>query len=65
MHLQENTLFDSLGVKVIQNTAMYSLHHVSYAATMFEVAMSNGFGGYTFTRNVMDGCRHRDRWTMN
>ena len=41
MHLQENTLFE-LGVKVTQNVAQYPLHHVTYAATKFEVAKSNG-----------------------
>ena len=51
MHLQENKLF---GVKFTQNTAKYPLHHVSYAATKFEVATSNGLGGDTFTRIVTD-----------
>ena len=42
MHLQENTLFElDLGVKVTQNVTQYPLHHVTYAATMFEVATSN------------------------
>ena len=27
-----------LGIKVTQNVAQYSLHHVTYAATKFEVA---------------------------
>ena len=54
IHLQENTLFD-LGVKVTQNIAQYPLHHKTYSAAKFEVAMSNGLGGDTFTRNVMDG----------
>ena len=55
MHLQENTLFDlDLGVKVTQNVAQYPLHHVTYAATKFEVARSNGLGGDTFTRNVTE-----------
>ena len=53
MNLQENTLFD-LGVKVTQNVAQYPLNSVTYAATKFEVATSNGLGGDTFTRNVMD-----------
>ena len=38
-----------IGVKVTQNVAQYSLHHVIYAATPFEVATSNGLGGDTFT----------------
>ena len=33
---------------------MYPLHHVTYAATKFEVARSNGLVGDTFTRNVTD-----------
>ena len=45
MHLQENTLYDlNLGVKVTQNVAQYSLHHVTYAPAKFEVA--------AFTRKV-------------
>ena len=56
MHLQEITLFDlDLGVKVKQNVAQYSRHHVTYLGTKFKVAMSNGLGGDAFTRNVMDG----------
>ena len=41
--------FDLDQVKVTQNVAQYSLHHVNYAATKFEVATSNDLGGYTFT----------------
>ena len=45
MHLKENKFFDlELGVKVRQNVAQYSLHHVTYTATKFEVATSNGLG---------------------
>ena len=40
---------------VTRNVAQYSLHHMTYAATKSEVAMSNCLGGDTFTRNVMDG----------
>ena len=40
MHLQENSIFD-LWVKVTQNVAQYPLHHVTYLATKFEVAISN------------------------
>ena len=60
MHLQENTLFDiDLGVKVTRNVAQYPLHHVTYLETKFKVAMSNGLGGDTFTRNVTDGRTNR------
>ena len=55
MYLQENKLFDfdlDLGVKVTSNVAQYPLHYVTYSATKFEVATSNGLGGDTFTRNV-------------
>ena len=42
MHLQENTEFDlDFQVMVTQNVAQYPLHHVTYSATKFEVAMSN------------------------
>ena len=34
------------------NVAQYPLHCVTYSATKFEVAMSNGLGGDTFKRNV-------------
>ena len=54
MHLQEKTLFD-LGVKVTRNVAQYPLHHVTYLDTKFKLALSNGLGGDTFTRNVADG----------
>ena len=43
-----------LGVKVTQNVAQYPLHHVTYLATKFEVAMSNCLGGDTFTRTLFD-----------
>ena len=34
----------------------YPLHHVTYAATKFEVATSNGLGGLdTFTRKMSHG----------
>ena len=42
-----------IGVKVTRNVAQYPLHHVTYLATKFEVATSNGLGD-TFTRNVTD-----------
>ena len=53
IQLQENTIFDlDLGVKFTRNVAQFPLHHVTYSPTKFEVATSNGLGGYTFTRNV-------------
>ena len=56
MHLQEITFFDlDLGVKVTRKVTQYPLHHVIYAPTKFEVAMSNGLGEDTITRNVTDG----------
>ena len=42
-----------IGVKITQNVAQYSLHHVTYAATKFEVATSNGLGGDKFTRKYI------------
>ena len=37
MHVQENTLYDlDIRVRVTQNVAQYSLHHVTYALTTFE-----------------------------
>ena len=47
-----NLTFD-LGVNVTRNVAKYPLHHVTYAATKFDVATSNGLEGDTFTRNVI------------
>ena len=44
-----------LGVKVTRNVTQYPLHHVIYAPTKFEVAMSNGLGEDTIARNVTDG----------
>ena len=44
-----------LGVKVTRNITQYSLHHVIYASTKFEVATSIGLGGDTITRIVTDG----------
>ena len=38
-----------------QNVAQYPLHYVTYSATKFDFATSNGVGGDTFTSNVMDG----------
>ena len=53
-----------LGVKVTRNVAQYPLHHVTYSATKFEVATSNGLGEDTFTRNVTIAHKQTDgRWT--
>ena len=53
MHLHENTFFD-LGPRSNEN-----LYHVTYAATKFEVATSNGLIGDTFTRNMTFGRTYR------
>ena len=54
MDLQESKLYDlDLGVKVTQNVAQYHPHHVTYAPVNFEVAMSNGSGEESFTRNYI------------
>ena len=64
MRLQEKTLFDlDLGVKVTRNVTQYPLHHVIYASTKFEVAMSNGLGKDTITRNVQRDGRTDGRRT--
>ena len=42
-----------IGVKVTQNVAQNSLHHVTYAAIKFEVATSNGLGWNAFTRKFI------------
>ena len=42
-----------LRIKVTQNVAQFSLHHVTCSATKFEVATSNGLGGDTFTRKYI------------
>ena len=55
MHLQENTIFT-------RNVTQYPLHHVTYAAIKFEVAMTNSLGGDTFTRNMTDR-QMQGRWT--
>ena len=54
MDLQENTLYDlDLRVEVTQNVAQYHPHHVTYAPTNFEVAMSNDMGEDAFTRKYI------------
>ena len=46
MHLQENTLYDlDRGVRVTQNVAQYTLHHVTYSLTTLEAATSNNLEG--------------------
>ena len=50
-----NGLGEDLGVKVTRNVTQYPLHHVIYASTKIEVAMSNGLGEDTITRNMTDG----------
>ena len=57
MRLQENTFFDL----DTQNVTQYSLHHVIYASTKFEVATSNGLAEDKITRNAMEG--QADDWT--
>ena len=42
-----------IGVKVTQNVAQYPLHHVTYLATKFKVAMSNDLGEDAFTRKYI------------
>ena len=41
------------------NVTQYPLHHVTCAPAKFEVAMSNGLGEDTITRNVTDGLTDR------
>ena len=54
MNLQESKLCDhDLGVKVTQHVAQYHHHHVTFAPTNFEVAMSNGSGEDAFTRKYI------------
>ena len=40
--------------QVTRNVAKYPLHHVTYSATKFEVAMSNHLEGDTLTKTVTD-----------
>ena len=50
MHLQENTLYYlKIGAKVTQTFAQYPPYHVIYASAKFDVATSNGLGGYAVT----------------
>ena len=53
MHLHENTLFDlDLEVKVKQDVAQFTLHHVTYSDSKYEVATSNDLGGDAFTKKL-------------
>ena len=52
MHLHEKTVFD-LGVRVTQDVARYTLHHVTYSHAKFEVATSNGLGVDAFTKKCL------------
>ena len=56
----------TLGNKVLSYIVQYSLHHVTYSGTTFEVARSTCLGGDTFRRNVTDTSMHRrtDRQTL-
>ena len=47
-----------LDLEVTQNVDQCPLHHVTYAATKFEVATSNRLGGDAFTRNMTDAHTH-------
>ena len=47
------TYYLYLWVKVTQNVAQYLLNNVTYAPLKFEVAMSNGKGGDSFTRKYI------------
>ena len=40
---------------VTQNIAQFPLHHVTYAPSKFEVAISNGLGGDEFKENTLFG----------
>ena len=51
-HLTLPSLF-TFGVKVTQNFAKYLLHHGTYAPAKFELAVSNGLGGYAFARKYI------------
>ena len=56
IHLQDTALLDldlHIGVKVSRSIAQYLLHHVTYAPATFIVAMNNGLGGDTLTRNTL------------
>ena len=65
IYKKKHYLTFGLDVKVTGNFAQYSLYHVTYLATYFEVATSNGLRGDTFTRNLMEiHGRTHDRPTL-
>ena len=43
----------TLGLKVTQNVAQYTPHHVTYTPAKFEVVTSNCLEGYAFTRKYI------------
>ena len=43
----------TFGVKVTQNDAQYSIHHVTYAPANIEVAATKSLGGDAFTRKFI------------
>ena len=56
MHLQLKhylTIVLDLVVNVTQNVAQYPPHHVTYAASKFYVATSDGSGGDAFTNKTL------------
>ena len=54
MQLQEKILFDlDPNVKVTQNVAQYTRHHVTYVPAKIDIATSNGKGEDTFTRKYI------------
>ena len=59
--IQDLTFDLDLEVKATLKATQYPLHDVTYSATRFAVATSNGLGGDTFTRNVT--VRRTDRQT--
>ena len=52
MHLQE-IHYLTFWAKVTQNVVQHRLPHMTYAASKFEVAKSNGLGGGAFIRKCI------------
>ena len=52
-YLSQLTFDLDLGVKVTWDIVQYLLHHVTYSATKFEVAMFNRLGRDAFTRKYI------------
>ena len=48
-------------VRVRQNVAQHTLHHVTYAPAKIKAATANGLGRDTISRKVTEGWT--DRWT--